>query len=54
MQIKKKMFVFTFRDHSIVDSDFPGERGVVGEAVCVDVIIWESTNRCGVLKPAQE
>ena len=24
-----------------------------GEAFCVDVIIWESTNRCGVFKPAR-
>ena len=30
MQIKKSSFVFAFKDHSIEDSDFPGERGVGG------------------------
>ena len=30
MQIKKSLFVFTFKDHSsgVEDSDFPGERRV--------------------------
>ena len=58
MQIKKSSFVFAFRDHSIEDSDFPGERGVGagggggGEAICVDFIILESTSRCGVTSQA--
>ena len=56
MQIKESSFVFAFKDHSIEDSDFPGERGVGGGgggAICVDFIILESTSRCSVFKSAQ-